>query len=74
MELKLKASRREAQGKQLRKVRAGGGVPAVIYGHRKDAEAVLLDGHEFRRVFARAGHTQLVDLALEGGRAQKVLI
>lgn len=74
MELKLKASKREVQGQHLSKVRAGGGVPGVVYGHRKDAEPVLLDSHEFRRVFARAGRTQLVDLVLDGGRAQKVLI
>ncbi len=74
MELKLKAETREAQGKQLRKLRADGSLPGVVYGHRKDAQPVLLDGHEFRKVFARAGRTQLVDLVMDGGRAQKVLI
>lgn len=74
MDLKLKASKRQTQGKQLRKERAAGSLPGIVYGHRKDAESVTLDGLEFRRVFAKAGRTHLVDLVLEGGRPQKVLI
>jgi large subunit ribosomal protein L25 len=74
MDLKLTASTREANGKQLRAVRAQGALPGVVYGHRKEAQPVLLDGHQFRKVFATAGRTHLVDLLMDGGRAQKVLI
>ena len=74
MQLKLTASKRDLQGKRLRRVRAEGMLPAVVYGHRAAAQPLTLDGHEFQRVFARAGRTQLVDLVIDSGRAQKVLV
>jgi large subunit ribosomal protein L25 len=74
MDLKLKASKRTIQGRQVRKLRTEGVVPGVVYGHRSDSEAVVVDGAEFRRVYAKAGRTHLVDLELDGGHAQKVLI
>lgn len=74
MDLKLKASKRTVSGRHVRKLRTEGVVPAVVYGHRTEAEAVSLDGAEFRRVYAKAGRTHLVDLVLDGDRAQKVLI
>jgi large subunit ribosomal protein L25 len=49
-------------------------VPGVVYGHRTEAEPVALDAAEFRRVYAKAGRTHLIDFVLDGGRAQKVLI
>jgi large subunit ribosomal protein L25 len=35
---------------------------------------LLLDGHEFQRVFARAGRSHLVDLVIDGGSPNKVLV
>ena len=74
MDLKLQATHRTAHGRQVRKLRKEGAVPAVVYGHRSDAEAITLDAGEFRRVFAKAGRTHLIDFVLDGGRPQKVLI
>jgi len=71
MDLNLQATKRTAHGRQVRK---DGAVPGVVYGHRSEAEAVALDAREFRRVFAKAGRTHLIDLVLDGGRPQKVLI
>ena len=74
MDLKLQATKRTVHGRQVRKLRKEGGVPGVVYGHRTEAEPVTLDAHEFRRVYAKAGRTHLIDFVLDGGRAQKVLI
>jgi len=74
MDLKLQATKRTAHGRQVRKLRKEGAVPGIVYGHRSDAEPVSLDAAEFRRVFAKAGRTHLIDFVLDGGRAQKVLI
>jgi large subunit ribosomal protein L25 len=74
MDLKLQATKRTETGRQVRKLRARGAVPGVVYGHRSAAEPVALEAAEFRRVFAKAGRTHLVDLVLEGGRPEKVLI
>ena len=74
MDLKLEASKRTVLGRRVRRLRVEGRVPGVVYGHNKDAEAVALDGGEFRKVYAKAGRTHLVDLVLDGGRPEKVLI
>jgi len=74
MDLKLQATKRTAHGRQVRKLRKEGAVPGVVYGHRSEAEPVSLDAGEFRRVYAKAGRTHLIDFVLDGGRPQKVLI
>ena len=61
--------------KQNRGLRAGGGVPGVIYGHRVDPVSVTLPRREFERAFHRVGRTQLLDLKIDGeGSSRKVLI
>jgi len=74
MDLKLEASKRTVLGRHVRRLRAEGRVPGVVYGHSKESEAVALDGGEFRKVYATAGRTHLVDFVLEGGKPEKVLI
>src|SRR5436305_3255090 len=74
MDLKLTASKRTVNGRHVRRLRTEGVVPGVVYGHRSESEAVSLDAAEFRRVYAKAGRTHLVDLQLDGGRAEKILI
>jgi large subunit ribosomal protein L25 len=72
--MELTATRRELLGKSVRRLRHAGKVPAVIYGHGHKPRPLEIDGHEFDRVYVRAGHTQLVDLVVDGTRAVKVLI
>lgn len=74
MDLKLEAKKRTVHGRHVRRLRAEGALPGVVYGHRKEAAPVMLDAAEFRRVFARAGRTHLVDFVLDGARPEKVLI
>src|SRR5438270_10616519 len=74
MQLKLTATKRGSLRKKLGPVRAAGKLPAVVYGHHAESTALLLDGHEFQRVFARAGRSHLVDLVIEGMATEKVLV
>jgi large subunit ribosomal protein L25 len=74
MDLKLQATKRTVHGRHVRKLRKEGAVPGVVYGHRSEAEPVSIDAGEFRRVYAKAGRTHLIDFVLDGGRPQKVLI
>ena len=61
--------------KQNRGLRASGGVPGVIYGHRVDPVSVTLPRRAFERAFHRVGRTQLLDLKIDGeGNSRKVLI
>ena len=70
----LKATKREETGKHVRRLRRSGRIPAVVYGHHAAPVALAIDRREFEHVFKRVGHTQLVDLAIDGGRSNKVLI
>jgi len=74
MDYKLQAKLRDPDGKKLNRLRAEGSIPAVAYGHKKAPESLTLDAGEFRKVFQRAGRSHLVDLHVDGGRSQKVLI
>jgi large subunit ribosomal protein L25 len=74
MQLKLTATKRGPLGKKVAQVRAEGKLPAVVYGHHAETTSLLLDGHEFQRVFARAGRSHLVDLVIEGSAPEKVLV
>jgi large subunit ribosomal protein L25 len=71
--MELKAEKRETTGKATRRLRHEGKLPAVVYGQRA-AASVELDTHEFERVYARSGRTQLIDLVVGSGRPSKVLV
>jgi large subunit ribosomal protein L25 len=72
--MQLKANKRETIGKASRRLRHEGRLPAVIYGDHTVAASIELDMHEFERVYARSGRTQLIDLVVERGRPHKVLV
>jgi large subunit ribosomal protein L25 len=72
--MELKADKRETTGKATRRLRRQGKLPAVIYGQHAAPLTVQLDTHEFERVYARSGRTQLIDLAIGQARANKVLV
>ena len=72
--MELKAHKREITGKASRRLRHEGRLPAVIYGHHVPTSSLVLDRHAFERVYARSGKTQLIDLVIEAGRPQKVLV
>jgi large subunit ribosomal protein L25 len=72
--MQLAANKREITGKAARRLRHQGRLPAVVYGHHTTASNIELDAHEFDRIFARTGKTQLIDLVVDGGRANKVLV
>ena len=67
----LKAEIREKTGSKLAtRERASGKLPAVVYGHKQDAVAVLLDEHDFLNELHH-GH-RLIDL--EVGKANEKVI
>jgi large subunit ribosomal protein L25 len=71
--MELKAEKRETTGKATRRLRRQGKLPAVVYGQRA-ATSVEVDTHDFERVYARSGRTQLIDLSVDSGRPNKVLV
>ena len=72
--LELSATVRSETGRHVHAVRRRGDVPAVLYGHNVEPQALSIEARSLRRVWHQAGHSHLVDLALEGARVRKVLI
>lgn len=63
----------ERSDQTLSALRASGHVPAVVYGHGIDTQAIQVDTRAFDQLFARAGYTTLIDLAI-GDQIHNVLI
>ncbi len=72
--MELKAKIRDKTRGENRRLRSQGKIPAVVYGHDVETRSLVLESHDFTRVLARAGHSQLVDLVVDGSPAHKVLI
>jgi large subunit ribosomal protein L25 len=70
----LQATSRDARGSHNKPLRREGRVPAVLYGHNVEPRAITTEAKLLHRVWMRAGRTQLVDLTVDGGSAQKVLV
>lgn len=62
----LKASTREKLGSRYsRRVRAGGGLPAVVYGHGEAPAAITINAHEALKHFHHG--SKVFRLQMEGG-------
>ena len=73
-DLALNATARGETGRHVHALRRRGLVPAVLYGHRVEPTSLAIEARVLQRVWHKAGHSHLVDLTLDGGRARKVLI
>ncbi|UCG86434.1 MAG: 50S ribosomal protein L25 [Gemmatimonadota bacterium] len=70
----LVAEKRTETGKGIaRALRRGGEVPAVIYGHGREPEALKISRAELDRILAAAGASTVIELKL-GGKKLKTLI
>jgi len=70
----LSAEHREITGKKVAGLRRAGRVPAVVYGHGIDSANISVDGHDFEQLRRHVGPNALVDLSVDGKKAQPVLI
>jgi large subunit ribosomal protein L25 len=71
----LSAERRTDTGKgAARKLRAGGRIPAVIYGHGREPESLSLSQSELDKVLHQiAGGSTIIDLTVEGALVQALI-
>ncbi len=70
----LAAEHREVTGKAVNRLRKVGKLPAVVYGHGVESRSVTLDAHDFELLRRHTGPNALVDLSVDGDKAQPVLI
>jgi large subunit ribosomal protein L25 len=71
----LTATSREGTGKGVaRKLRAEGKVPAVVYGHARAPQSIVLDNREVQRLLEKvAAASTVIDLTIDG-TAHRTLI
>jgi large subunit ribosomal protein L25 len=67
-EVRLKATRRDGGGKgAARRARAGGGVPAIVYGRGMEPTSIVVDRRDFvSALHTEAGINVLLDLEIGG--------
>ena len=69
------ASPRSATGKGVaRKLRAAGQIPAVIYGHAREAEALALNAHELKLLLEKHPYQSTVIALTVGSSTANTLI
>jgi large subunit ribosomal protein L25 len=71
----LSANTRTDTGKGVaRKLRAAGQVPAVIYGHAREPQSLVLNAHELSLLLERVPYqSTVIELAIEGGTARTLI-
>lgn len=73
--LELTAQPRTIKGKEVKKLRREGIIPAVLYGPGvQGTQAISLPAREIERAYTQLGKSALLRLKVEGGRTQPVLI
>jgi large subunit ribosomal protein L25 len=70
----LAAAHREITGKKVAGMRREGRLPAVVYGHDVPSTNVSIDTHEFETLRRHVGPNTLIDLSIDGKKAQPVLV
>lgn len=70
----LAAETREVLGKKVAHLRRAGLLPAVVFGHGKESVPVTVDAHEFELLRRRIAGSTLVDLSVDGKKANPVFI
>ena len=65
----LAATQREITGKHVARLRRAGQLPAVVFGHGVPSQSLSLDSHEFELLHRRIGQNVLVDLSVDGKKA-----
>ena len=70
----ITARTRDVFGKKLASVRKSGDLPAIVYGQEKENEPVVLNAHEFSRIFSQAGQNTIIELKVDQDKSSNVLI
>ena len=72
--LTLSAQTRKETGKKVSQLRQQGKIPAVLYGHKIKPVNLAVDYLVFEKLFAIAGESTLIDLAIDDQKPVKVLV
>ena len=70
----LAAEPRDIVGKKVATLRRDGRLPAVVFGRGLESTSVTINTHDFEQLRRHSGPNALVDLSIDGKKAQPVLI
>lgn len=70
----LAAEHREITGKAVARLRRAGKLPAVVFGRGVESANLTVDTHDFDLLRRQTGPNALIDLSVDGKKAQPVLI
>lgn len=62
----IEATKRTITGKQVKRLRSEGIVPAIVYGPDTDPLPLSIDGRELRLALLQAGGTQIIEINVDG--------
>jgi large subunit ribosomal protein L25 len=72
-QIAITAAKREVSGKRVKTLRNAGKLPAVLYGHNVETQALEISEKEFAKAFKSAGESTLINLVVDG-KQRPVLI
>lgn len=71
--IQLKTKKRDLKS-NLKKLRAHGEVPAVLYGHNVKNVSLVITKTDFEKTLKKAGESSIIDLLTDGSKIHPVLI
>jgi large subunit ribosomal protein L25 len=72
--LQLKASARDIKTSKPKKLRRGGQLPAVLYGHKTKHAVLAVGAREFEKILKKAGESTVIELVTDDKKIHPVLI
>lgn len=72
--INVKISPREVVGKKVKELRKEGQVPVSLYGPKYESRNFAVNAREMGKVFADAGYSNIIDAAIDGEDAERLLI
>lgn len=70
----LQTSTREETGKQTRRLRREGWIPAVIYGKGEEPQQIKVEGKLLEHTFAEAGTNKILQVGIDNGNNKNCII
>lgn len=72
--MELQAKTRDKFGKQLKKIRKDGLIPAELYGHNVFNRHLVVNAHDFLKIFKEVGSNKFFNLVIDSKETVPVLI
>jgi len=72
--MEINAQKRSHLGKKIKEVKTDLDTPAVLFGKGLESQPLMINTLQFTKILKEAGETTLVDLNIQDGKTEKVLI